>query len=326
MNKASYISLAILTNWIWGLAFFVPYAIPDINPVAIAFGRYIGYGLVALIAISFRSRMFKQLTSHDWLIASWFAVCGNVGYYILLSLAIHYSGITLSALIIGILPVTIMTVGNLIEKRIEFKNLIIPYIAIFSGLSIIHGYKVEASLPAQAEQVAIGFMLALIALLSWTWYGVHNALYLKKRTTVSSHTWALAIGLCASIQAVLGFIFYFGVFDEPFILSGSGDVSQVLIQFLLGSLLLGVVVSWLATLLWNIASRNLPTVLIGQLIVFETISSIAYEHLWDLDYPVAIELISIALIIFGVIVGTRAMNRQPVGREKLETDTACNNQ
>jgi hypothetical protein len=27
-----------------------------------------------------------------------------------------------------------------------------------------------------------------------------------------------------------------------------------------------------------------------------------------------------------VIVGTRAMNRQPVGREKLETDTACNNQ
>jgi drug/metabolite transporter (DMT)-like permease len=326
MNQASFISLAIVTNWIWGLAFFVPYAIPDVNPVAIAFGRYISYGFVALIAIVFRASIFKPLTGHDWLIACWFAVCGNVGYYILLSLAIHYSGITLSALIIGILPVTIMTVGNLIEKRIDFKNLIIPYIAIFTGLSIIHGYKAETALPAQAGQVAVGFVLALIALLSWTWYGVHNALYLKQRATVSSQSWALAIGLCASIQAVLGYIFYFGVLDKPFIISEAGAVREVMIQFLLGSLLLGVVVSWVATLLWNIASRNLPTVIIGQLIVFETISSIAYEHLWDGGYPATIELISIALIIFGVIVGTRAMNKQPAVREKLETDAACDNQ
>ncbi len=326
MNQVSYIGLAILTNWIWGLAFFIPYAMPDVNPVAIAFGRYISYGLVALVVITFRARIFKQLTGQDWLIASWFALCGNVGYYVLLSLAIHYSGITLSALIIGVLPVTIMTVGNLIEKKIDFKSLVIPYVAILSGLSIIHGYKMETADSVREGEVAIGFVLAMIALFSWTWYGVHNSLYLKKRVSVSSQSWAVAIGLSASIQAVLGFVIYFVFFDKPFTVSDSVRIGDVMIPFLLGCLVLGVVVSWLATLLWNISSRNLSTVIIGQVIVFETVSSIVYEHIWDHDYPAVIELVSIALIIFGVVAGTRAMNNQIRERERLEVDAACDNQ
>lgn len=322
MNQAIYVGLAILTSWIWGLAFFVPYAIPDVNPVAIAFGRYISYGLVALAVIAFRPKIFKQLTGRDWLIASWFAICGHVGYYALLSLAIHYSGITLSALIIGILPVTTMIVGNLIEKRIDFKRLAIPCAAILSGLVIVYRYKIETYPLAQEGAVTIGFTLAMIALFSWTWYGVHNSLYLKKRVAVSSQSWAAAIGLCTSIQAALGFVLYFGILDKPFIISGSTDVSRVMTQFLLGSLVLGVVVSWLATLLWNISSRNLPTVIIGQVIVFETISGITYEHLWNLSYPAAIELFSIALIIFGVIVSTRVINNQARTKKKIEIDAA----
>ncbi len=322
MNQTISVGLAIFTSWIWGLAFFVPYAIPDVNPVAIAFGRYISYGLVALVVIAFRPKIFKPLTGRDWLIAFWFAICGHVGYYVLLSLAIHYSGITLSALIIGILPVTTMIVGNLIEKRIDFKRLIIPCIAILSGLIIIHRYKIETTLPTQEGEVTIGFILAMIALFSWTWYGVHNSLYLKKRGAVSSQSWAAAVGLCTSIQATLGFVLYFGILDKPFMISGSTDVNRTMIQFLLGSLVLGVVVSWLATLLWNISSRNLPTVIMGQVIVFETISSIVYEHLWDHSYPAAIELFSIALIVFGVIVSTRVINNQAKTKKKIDIDAA----
>jgi hypothetical protein len=45
-------------------------------------------------------------------------------------------------------------------------------------------------------------------------------------------------------------------------------------------LTLGLCASWLGTLLWNRASSLLPTPLVGQLIVFETLAAFAYAFIW----------------------------------------------
>jgi drug/metabolite transporter (DMT)-like permease len=39
---------------------------------------------------------------------------------------------------------------------------------------------------------------------------------------------------------------------------------------------IGLFAVWLGTLCWNEASQRLPTALAGQLIVFETLSALAY--------------------------------------------------
>jgi drug/metabolite transporter (DMT)-like permease len=70
-------------------------------------------------------------------------------------------------------------------------------------------------------------------------------------------------------------------------------------------LTLGLCASWLGTLLWNRASKLLPTALTGQLIVFETLAAFAYAFIWRGALPGSTALIGIVLLIGGVILGVR---------------------
>ena len=73
-------------------------------------------------------------------------------------------------------------------------------------------------------------------------------------------------------------------------------------------LVIGFGASWLGTLLWNIASKNTPTALTGQLIVFETLSALAYAYIVYARTPSGLEMAGIALLVLGVIVGVRALS------------------
>jgi drug/metabolite transporter (DMT)-like permease len=59
--------------------------------------------------------------------------------------------------------------------------------------------------------------------------------------------------------------------------------------------------SWLGTLCWNEASQRLPTALVGQLIVFETLSALAYAFMLRGRLPEAETLAGIALLVAGVL-------------------------
>ena len=53
------------------------------------------------------------------------------------------------------------------------------------------------------------------------------------------------------------------------------------------------------------ASRLLPPALTGQLIVFETLAALLYAFLWQARLPFAQELVGIALLVGGVLIGVR---------------------
>ena len=78
-------------------------------------------------------------------------------------------------------------------------------------------------------------------------------------------------------------------------------------KFWLLMLVIGFSASWLGTLLWNIASKNTPTALTGQLIVFETLSALGYAYLVYQRAPSGFEMAGIAFLVLGVIVGVRAL-------------------
>ena len=71
---------------------------------------------------------------------------------------------------------------------------------------------------------------------------------------------------------------------------------------------IGFAASWLGTLLWNIASKNTPTALTGQLIVFETLAALGYAYIVYQRAPSLLEAAGIALLVLGVIVGVRALS------------------
>ena len=63
---------------------------------------------------------------------------------------------------------------------------------------------------------------------------------------------------------------------------------------------IGLFASWLGTLCWNEASQRLPTTLVGQLIVFETLSALSYALLLRGQWPPALTGVGVLLLIAGV--------------------------
>lgn len=65
-------------------------------------------------------------------------------------------------------------------------------------------------------------------------------------------------------------------------------------------LAIGLFASWLGTQCWNEASQRLPTALVGQLIVFETLSALTYAYLLRGQWPQTLTLVGVALLLVGV--------------------------
>ena len=77
---------------------------------------------------------------------------------------------------------------------------------------------------------------------------------------------------------------------------------------------IGLLASWLGTLCWNEASQRLPTTLAGQLIVFETLSALAYAFMLRGRAPELATLAGVALLVAGVVWALR-VRPEPLAAE-----------
>ena len=68
---------------------------------------------------------------------------------------------------------------------------------------------------------------------------------------------------------------------------------------------IGLFASWLGTLCWNEASQRLPTALVGQLIVFETLAALLYAYLLRGVWPDALTVLGIGGLVAGVLWAVR---------------------
>jgi drug/metabolite transporter (DMT)-like permease len=64
--------------------------------------------------------------------------------------------------------------------------------------------------------------------------------------------------------------------------------------------------AWLATILWNIASRRLSASLCGQLIVSETLFALLYSFAWDGRWPTPAQLAACVLFTLGILASIKA--------------------
>ena len=113
-------------------------------------------------------------------------------------------------------------------------------------------------------------------------------------------TWATAQGIATLPLALLGYLGWWGW------TAISGDAFPMPLgprpaDFVMLMLAVGLFASWLGTLCWNEASQRLPTTLVGQLIVFETLAALAYAFMLRGSVPQAQTLAGIALLVAGVL-------------------------
>ena len=298
---------ALAAGLMWGLVFVAPLLLPDYPAALLSFGRYLAFGLIALPLAWFDRARLAALTRADWIEALKLAAIGNIVYYLFLSSAIQRAGAPLPTMIIGTLPVVIAISSNLRDHRrdgrLPWLRLLPSLALIAAGIGLVNHAEIghaRAAADADIGRYALGALLAVGAVACWTWYPLRNADWLRAHADRPPGTWATAQGIATLPLALLGYLGWWGW------TAISGDAFPMPLgprpaDFVMLMLAVGLFASWLGTLCWNEASQRLPTTLVGQLIVFETLAALAYAFMLRGSVPQAQTLAGIALLVAGVL-------------------------
>jgi drug/metabolite transporter (DMT)-like permease len=308
------IVFALAAGLVWGLVFVTPLLLPAYPAALLSCGRYLAFGLIALPLGWLDRKRLQQFSADDWQEALKLSAIGNLLYYLCLAAAIQRAGGPLPTMVIGTLPVVIAVSSNLRDARRDGRlpwHKLLPSLGLIAaGIACVNQVELQHLRQQDhfdAMRYGSGVLLAVGAVACWTWYPMRNADWLRAHTDRSPRTWATAQGLMTLPLAALGY----GALWVWQGLGGGGlealsmPFGPTPQRFVLLMLAVGLLASWLGTLCWNAASQRLPTALVGQLIVFETLAALAYALLLRGDRPDATTVLGIGLLVAGVLWGVR---------------------
>ena len=306
---------ALLAGLMWGLIFVGPLIVPEYPAVLQSMGRYLALGLIALpIAWLGRVRL-RQLTRKDWVTALALTMMGNLIYYVCLASAIQRTGAPVSTMIIGTLPVVIPVFANLLysqrDGKLSWWRLSPALVLIGIGLLCVNISELNQGLPDfSGWRYGSGIALALISVVCWAWYALRNARWLRENPDKHPMMWATAQALVTLPVSLLGYIaacLWLNGQTPDFALP-FGPRPGVFIGLMIA---IAVLCSWVGALCWNVASQKLPTVILGPLIVFETLAGLLYTFILRKEFPPLLTVSGIALLIVGVVIAVRAKPQKP---------------
>jgi drug/metabolite transporter (DMT)-like permease len=280
---------------LWGLVFVAPRMVAGYSSVDLTAGRFAAYGAVAL-AVMLLSRGRPRPTASQALSAAGMSVLGFTGYYLLLVLAIRDAGTETPSLIIGTIPIWVMLLGK--PQGLRWAALL-PGLALTAGGLALMMASPHAAPPGDGDHYWRGIAFALASLVCWTAFALLNSRWMKQHAEVNATDWANWLGIATGAGALL----LWGV-------AGS-DAQQLAARegrglFALLCVATGFGSAWLATILWNIASRRLSASLCGQLIVSETLFALAYSFAWDGRWPTPAQAAACVLFTLGILASIKA--------------------
>ena len=306
---------ALLAGLMWGLIFVGPLIVPEYPAVLQSMGRYLALGLIALpIAWLGRVRL-RQLGRKDWLTALTLTMMGNLIYYVCLASAIQRTGAPVSTMIIGTLPVVIPVFANLLysqrDGKLSWWRLSPALVLIGTGLLCVNISELNQGLPDfSGWRYGSGIALALISVVCWAWYALRNARWLRENPDKHPMMWATAQALVTLPVSLFGYIaacLWLNGQTPDFALP-FGPRPAVFIGLMIA---IAVLCSWVGALCWNVASQKLPTVILGPLIVFETLAGLLYTFILRQEFPPLLTVSGITLLMVGVVIAVRAKPQKP---------------
>lgn len=301
---------ALLAGLMWGLIFVGPLLVPDYPAVLQSMGRYLALGLIALpLAWLGRARL-RQLTRQDWRTALALTLMGNLIYYACLASAIQRTGAPVTTMIIGTLPVVIPVFANLFysqrDGRLAWSAMAPALVCIALGLFCVNIAELRHGLAeVNLWRYGSGILLALVSVACWAWYALRNARWLRENPDKHPMMWATAQALVTLPVSLLGYAAACGwlSMQQPAFALPFGPRPWVFVGLMIA---IAVLCSWVGALCWNIASQKLPTVILGPLIVFETLAGLLYTFLLRQSLPPLLTACGIALLVAGVAIAVRA--------------------
>ena len=281
---------------LWGLVFVAPRMVAGFAGIDLTAGRFVVYGLVSTLVLALSWRRARRPTWAQALGALWLSVLGFTGYYGVLVLAIRDAGSEMAALIVGTIPVWLMLLGK--PQGLRWAALL-PGLALTAAGLALMGQGGAGAGGGHGPHHARGIGLAVAAMACWTAFSLLNARWLRRHPEVSATDWANWLGVATGLGGLL-------------LALGLGTPVATLVAqpgwplFAWIVLAIGLGSSWLATILWNMASQRLPASLCGQLIVSETLFALLYSFLWDHRWPTTVQWAAAALFTAGILASIKA--------------------
>lgn len=297
------ISFGLLACLLWGSTYLLPLILSSYDPIYIAIGRATVMGAVAAIGILLQKRELRKISRNDWKFAFVLTLIGNVIQCWFLMLSVELGGAVMAGVCFGLTPVTIAVIANERDRLrgknfLPFKEILVPVLCILLGLILCNWTEMSRSIAEFHSPVRFisGLIFGLISTAMWTWYPIKNADWLLEHKDVSPVVWT---NVQCVILLPLGILLYAAVWILK------GDMSHILgdepYKYVLWMLFAGFICSWMATSLWNMMSQRVPTSLVGQMLVFESIFSVMWAHIYDSRLP-SIQLIIGMILMVGSIV------------------------
>jgi drug/metabolite transporter (DMT)-like permease len=268
----------VIAGAAWGAVFEAPGLAPLAPALLLATGRFVAFGAVSVPQVR---RVLRADVPWGRVIAH--ALTGSVLYYALVAVSVRLAGPTVAVATIGLVPVVMALVSARGTGRIAG---LVPALALVAvGQVLLHvGPGQDWSLSA-----LIGLGLAVVALASWSWYGLDSHTLLHDRPDLAP-VLAAAQGLAAgalALPAGVALVLIEGVPAQP-------------LRALAVVLFLGLVSSWLAVRLWHAAAGHLSPVLVSQLMALETAWGFVFAAIAEGGLPGPLALAGEVAILGGV--------------------------
>ncbi len=306
MNNDRKILLGILAGLasgvLWGLVFLIPQLLPDFRPLEITFGRFFFFGLLSLFYIAPVIRILRQLSLKDMLQVFLLSAVGFWLYTVFVVWAIQINGGVVTALVIGLLPITISLAGKK-SWRME-KQFVMGLGFILLGLIVLKGVPMLLNTGGANTFSLAGILLLLACLGMWTWYAVKNSAFLKVHHSISKRDFTSVIGVvslvCVSVLSC-------------FLVDVEALVQHERFPLYVGlTAVMGLGSTWLAYWLWNICAAFCPPQVAGPLIVSETVFGILFTVIYQGRLPTIAEGLGAIFFGLGAFLSIRSEMRQPI--------------
>ncbi len=290
----------LLAGALWGLVFVAPRMLAmgtgGYSSVDLTAGRFAVYGAAAAAVMLLGLGRRRWPTAREAGAALLMSVLGFSGYYLLLVLAIRDAGTEMPSLIIGTIPLWIMLLGK--PQGLRWSSLLPGLALTLAGLLLMMG-STHGTDQGAGVHFWRGIGFAMVSLVSWTAFALLNSAWLKRHPDVNATDWANWLGVATGLGALL---MWLAAGSGVQVLAAREDAGR----FALLCVLAGLGSTWLATILWNLASQRLSASLCGQLIVSETIFALLYSFAWDGHWPTLAQLFACALFTLGILASIRA--------------------
>lgn len=307
--------LGIAAGALWGLIYIGPLLVPQYNPVLIALGRFIAFGLVSLPCLYIFRKELKMFNRADIWEAFKLPFFGNVVFYSLLTICIRLAGAPLAGMFMAVIPVLVAIVSNFRYKKegkaVSWSKILPPLAVIFFGLVMANWseFKLiqeESAKGGELFWVGVGFGIAAVA--AWTWFSIYNADWLLAHPHHSTSAWTALQGVTVLPVVVIAFAVL--AWPLEFMDTSTSLFGPEPATFLGVALMIGFLCSWVAMLAWNQMSQRLPAALGGQLIVFESVFAVVYSLIYRGELPTMSMVVGFAILLAGVL-GSLRVFQQP---------------